>query len=120
MKTSFGMKFGILMLLAMTALVGSMLVFFYQYSNTMMKKDLQDKILDVTRTGAFILKEEDRELIENFRDQVYTLLPADYKDRVDRYINKKGPGELLDSDVYEQLQYDFDFHYIVQLLRRIQ
>lgn len=107
------------MLFAMMALVGSMLVFFYHYSNTMMKKDLQDKILDVTRTGAFILKEEDRDLIEKFRDQVYTLLPADYEDRVDRYINKEGKGELLDSDVYESLEHELDFHYIVQLLRRI-
>jgi len=120
MKISFGKKFSLLMLLAMTSLVGSMLICFYQYSNTTMKKDLQEKILDVTRTGAFVFNEEDRALIEEFRDHIYTLLPADYRERIDHYVNKKGKGELLDSDVYEKLQNELDFHYLVQLLRRIQ
>jgi HAMP domain-containing protein len=128
MKVSFGIKFGALMLIAIMALVGSILVFFHQESMSNMKTDLKDRIGDVARTSAFILNEEDRILIENFRDQIYARLPADYEKTISNYERLSKSGDELQSneeqlfsmDASSNIQNEYDFQYIVQLLRRMQ
>lgn len=128
MKVSFGIKFGALMLIAIMALVGSILVFFHQESMSTMKTDLKDRIGDVARTSALILDEEDRILIENFRDQIYARLPADYEKTVKNFelLSKSGDelqdnvDKLFSMDASSNIQNEYDFQYIVQLLRRMQ
>jgi sigma-B regulation protein RsbU (phosphoserine phosphatase) len=123
MKISFGIKFGVFMQLAITILVGSMLLFFYRYSSNMMKNDLKDMIADVTRTSAYIFNEEDRELIESFREQVYKNLPNDYQQVAGGFAKKAPVGEtkeIFSNEVSAELQSQVEFQYIIQLLRRIQ
>ena len=123
MKISFGIKFGALMLIAIMPLVGSILVFFHQESMDTMKTDLKDRIGDVARTSAFILDEEDRLLIGNFRDQIYARLPADYKETVQTFERLTQGGEelqgnvdkLFSMDASSDIQNEYDFQYIVQL-----
>ncbi|WP_297821402.1 SpoIIE family protein phosphatase [uncultured Paraglaciecola sp.] len=123
MKISFGIKFGVFMQLAITILVGSMLLFFYRYSSNMMKNDLKDMIADVTRTSAYIFNEEDRDLIESFREQVYKNLPDDYQQVAGGFAKKAPVGEtkeIFSNEVSAELQSQVEFQYIIQLLRRIQ
>lgn len=128
MKVSFGIKFGALMLITIMALVGSMLVFFHQDTMGTMKTDLKDRIGDVARTSAFILDEEDRLLIETFRDQIYARLPADYEKTAQKFerLSKSGDesqgsaDKLFSMDASSNIQNEYDFQYIVQLLRRMQ
>ena len=123
MKISFGIKFGVFMQLAITILVGSMLLFFYRYSSNMMKSDLKDMIADVTRTSAYIFNEEDRDLIESFREQVYKNLPDDYQQVAGGFAKKAPVGEtkeIFSNEVSAELQSQVEFQYIIQLLRRIQ
>lgn len=111
------------MQLAITILVGSMLLFFYRYSSNMMKSDLKDMIADVTRTSAYIFNEEDRDLIESFREQVYKNLPDDYQQVAGGFAKKAPVGEtkeIFSNEVSAELQSQVEFQYIIQLLRRIQ
>ncbi len=111
------------MQLAITILVGSMLLFFYRYSSNMMKNDLKDMIADVTRTSAYIFNEEDRDLIESFREQVYKNLPDDYQQVAGGFAKKAPVGEtkeIFSNEVSAELQSQVEFQYIIQLLRRIQ
>ena len=125
MKISFGIKFATLMLIAIMSLVGGVLVFFYQDSISTMKTDLKDRIGDVVRTSAFILKEEDRVLIEQFRNQIYDQLPNDYEKKVETFIrlskkDKETDNALFDTDTSTAIHNEYDFQHIVQLLRRMQ
>ena len=111
------------MQLAITILVGSMLLSFYRYSSNMMKNDLKDMIADVTRTSAYIFNEEDRDLIESFREQVYKNLPDDYQQVAGGFAKKAPVGEtkeIFSNEVSAELQSQVEFQYIIQLLRRIQ
>jgi len=123
MKISFGIKFGVFMQLAITILVVSMLLSFYRYSSSTMKNDLKDMIADVTRTSAYIFNEEDRDLIESFREQVYKNLPDDYQQVAGGFAKKAPVGEtkeIFSNEVSAELQSQVEFQYIIQLLRRIQ
>ena len=123
MKISFGIKFGVFMQLAITILVVSMLLSFYRYSSNTMKNDLKDMIADVTRTSAYIFNEEDRDLIESFREQVYKNLPDDYQQVAGGFAKKAPVGEtkeIFSNEVSAELQSQVEFQYIIQLLRRIQ
>jgi len=115
------------MLIAIMSLVGGVLVFFYQDSISTMKTDLKDRIGDVVRTSAFILKEEDRVLIEQFRNQIYDQLPNDYEKKVETFIRlskngaelKSGADILFDTNTSTAIHNEYDFQHIVQLLRRM-
>ena len=128
MKVSFGVKFGALLLLANMTLVSVILVFFYDNRMSNMKSDLSARFGDVARTSAFVLKEEDRVLIETFRNRIYDLLPKGYENTVDGLSPKLvspqdrqvSLGPLLDSELSSAIESDFEFQYIVQLLRRMQ
>ena len=111
------------MQLAITILVVSMLLSFYRYSSSTMKNDLKDMIADVTRTSAYIFNEEDRDLIESFREQVYKNLPDDYQQVAGGFAKKAPVGEtkeIFSNEVSAELQSQVEFQYIIQLLRRIQ
>jgi HAMP domain-containing protein len=116
------------MLIAIMSLVGGVLVFFYQDSISTMKTDLKDRIGDVVRTSAFILKEEDRVLIEQFRNQIYDQLPNDYEKKVETFIRlskngaelESGADILFDKNTSTAIHNEYDFQHIVQLLRRMQ
>lgn len=122
MKTSFGIKLGLLLMLLITSLVGGMLLYFNNYSTAMLQSDLKQTISDVTRTGAMVFHSEDREVIESLRTQLYQQLPDDYLDQVKDFVGQKRNvnTELLALDDREDLQRGDEFQYIVQLLRRIQ
>ena len=128
MKVSFGVKFGAVLLLANMTLVSVILVFFYDNRMSNMKSDLSARFGDVARTSAFVLKEEDRVLIETFRNRIYDLLPKGYENTVDGLSLKLvspqdrqvSLGPLLDSELSSAIESDFEFQYIVQLLRRMQ
>jgi phosphoserine phosphatase RsbU/P len=122
MKIPFALKLGALMVIMVTALAGGLLVYFYQYSYNMMLQDLRQSISDVTRTGAFVFKEEEREMVAELRQQLYKALPQDYK-KTAKDFSKKAEGEtqlLISPESVETLQQTIEFQYIVQLLRRIQ
>ena len=128
MKASFGVKFGALLLLANMTLVSTVLLVFYENRISNMKSDLAARFGDVARTSAFVLKEEDRVLIETFRNRIYDLLPKGYENTVDGLSLKLvspqdrqvSLGPLLDSELSSAIESDFEFQYIVQLLRRMQ
>jgi sigma-B regulation protein RsbU (phosphoserine phosphatase) len=124
MKTSFGVKLGFILMALITSLVGSMLLYFNQYSTAMLQSDLKQTISDVTRTGAMVFDEADREVIQSLRAKLYKNLPEDYQKKVNVYLaNKKQPNRstaLLAKNDSNALHNSNDFQYIVQLLRRIQ
>lgn len=122
MRTSFGIKLGLLLMLLTTALVGGMLLYFNKYSSKMLQADLTQSITDVTKTGAMVFHREDREILESLRTQLYQVLPDDYLEQVDKFVRKKAYvyAELLPEEDSNALQQSDEFQYIVQLLRRIQ
>ena len=128
MKASFGVKFGALLLLANMTLVSTVLLVFYENRISNMKSDLAARFGDVARTSAFVLKEEDRVLIEGFRNRIYDLLPKGYESTVDDFSRtldssqdrQVSLGSLFDSELSSAIESDFEFQYIVQLLRRMQ
>jgi phosphoserine phosphatase RsbU/P len=122
MKIPFALKLGALMVIMVTALAGGLLVYFYQYSYNMMLQDLRQSISDVTRTGAFVFKEEDREMVAELRQQLYNALPQDFT-KTAKDFSTKPEGEtqlLISSESVESIQKSIEFQYVVQLLRRIQ
>ncbi|MBE0366091.1 hypothetical protein PULV_b0830 [Pseudoalteromonas ulvae UL12] len=122
MKVSFAVKLGILMIVLMTALVGSILVYFYQYSLQTLHNDLKQSIGDVTRTSAFIFKEEERDIIHSLKQQLHDELSENYLEAVNQFsLLEEGSTELLLTEQQSQnLHNTLDFQYIVQLLRRVQ
>jgi phosphoserine phosphatase RsbU/P len=122
MKIPFALKLGALMVIMVTALAGGLLVYFYQYSYNMMLQDLRQSISDVTRTGAFVFKEEDREMVAELRQQLYKELPQDYS-KTAKAFSTKAEGEtqlLISPESAKSLEQSIEFQYVVQLLRRIQ
>ena len=122
MKTPFGIKLGLLLILVITSLVGGMLFYFNKYSTAMLQTDLKQTISDVTRTGTMVFHDADREIMESLRTQLYQQLPENYLEQVDGFVKQKRSvsTELLALDDREALQQSDEFQYIVQLLRRIQ
>ena len=122
MRTSFGIKLGLLLMLLTTALVGGMLLYFNKYTSSMLQSDLKQTITDVTKTGGMVFHHEDRLYIESLRIKLYQMLPEDYLEQVEKFVSKKAYAyaELLSEEDSKELQQSEEFQYIVQLLRRIQ
>ncbi|MDP4984286.1 HAMP domain-containing protein [Pseudoalteromonas tunicata] len=122
MRISFAVKLGVLMIVLMTALVGSILIYFYQYSVATLNNDLKQAIGDVTRTASFVFKEEEREQIMQLRNKLNSTLSDDFALKVRSFSQlEEGSTELLLSQEQSKaLEGTLDFQYLVQLLRRIQ
>lgn len=124
MKTSFGVKLGFILMVLITSLVGSMLLYFNQYSTAMLQSDLKQTISDVTRTGAMVFDEADREVIQSLRAKLYKNLPEDHQEKVKVYLKNKNNVNrntaLLAKNDSNMLHNSDEFQYIVQLLRRVQ
>jgi len=123
MKASFAVKLGIMMITLVISLVGSILVYFYQYSQEMMLIDLKQSIGDVTRTSAFVFKEEERKMLSELKDELYHQLPDNFTDKVNKFSKNSAIGDI-DTMIAEsssgEIHNSMNFQYIVQLLRRIQ
>jgi len=115
------LRFSTKLVLAMAALAAMIsltaLMVFYQFSESMLLRAMNGRLVDVSHAGTFLFEHSDREAIKSLTADVL----ADGKPRSDDELRLE-PGEIwqaLPEQRAQQRQSDPRFLRLVQLLRRI-
>lgn len=116
---SFATKLGVLILLMISLITGSSLIYYYNFTHEVVKQQLQGRLLDLARTGAYVFKPDDRDIIKQLHTRLTSYIPSDYRNQLSK-IEKDGIGSVISSENANEIHKSLEYQYIVQLLRQIQ
>ena len=117
MRLRFSTKLVLAMAVLAAAISLSALMVFYQFSESMLLRAMNGRLVDVSHAGTFLFEQSDREAIKSLTAEVLARGQA-------RTVEKLAlePGDIwetLDPAESDQLHRDPRFQRLVQLLRRI-
>lgn len=116
---SFAIKFGVALTLVIMLITGGSLTYYYQFVRQLVAEQLQGRLLDIARTGSYVLNREDREAIKRVKQNIIANLPADYVSRAAR-LKTDEIISVLNPDAIDSIHDSADFEGLVQKLRQIQ
>ena len=114
----FGLKLGILITLLTLLVTGGALAYFYNYTKQVILEEMQGRLSDLAHTGTYLFREDDRELITLFQQQLFSEL--DEIPAGDLEIPADQARSLLTEEVRDLYHDSYPFQHLVQLLRQVQ
>lgn len=117
-RHSFAFKLGLLVTLLTVGVASVALWIFYSFSRQAILEEMQGRLRDVTHTGSFLLREEERQLILEMKDFILEHTYPRTPEFLD--IPTGETKESLPPELAEEFMASAPFQHLVQILRRIQ
>lgn len=118
MRITFAFKLGLSVTLLTLVVTGGALAYFYDYTKQIILNEMQERLSNIAHTGTYLLREEDRELIRLFKQQVVSDM-GELND-ADLDMAEEEAKTVFSPQLQQEYHNSIPFQYLVQLLRKVQ